>query len=53
MAPKEAQDDMSQYKMSKALQQKRSSSYRVGYQAATGNQTPGEPEAGKRSDDRN
>lgn len=53
MAPKEAQDDMSQYKMPKALQQKKTSSYRVGYQASTGNQTPGEPEAGKRSDELN
>lgn len=50
MAPKEAQDDMSQYKMPKALREKRTASYRVGYTATTGNQTPGEPDLGKRSD---
>ncbi|GLB60749.1 hypothetical protein [Cytobacillus sp. NCCP-133] len=53
MAPKEAQDEMNQYKMPKALREEKNVSYRVGYQAATGNQTPGEQEAGKRSNEQN
>jgi hypothetical protein len=51
--PKEAQDDMSQYKMPDALKKKRDSSYQVGYTATTGNQTGGEPEVGKRADYKN
>ncbi|MDZ5474529.1 hypothetical protein SM124_22900 [Bacillus sp. 31A1R] len=50
MSPKEAQDNANQYKMPKALKEKRTASYRVGYTATTGNQTDGEPELGKRSD---
>lgn len=50
MAPREAQNDMSQYKMPKALKEKRNASYRVGYTATTGNKTPGEPDLGKRED---
>lgn len=53
MSPKEAQDDLSQYMMPKALKQQKNYSYRVGYQATTGNQTPGEPEAGKTTKDKN
>lgn len=53
MTPKESQDDISQYKLPKALQQKKTSSYRIGYQSATGNQRPEEPEAGKRTDELN
>jgi hypothetical protein len=53
LAPRDAQDDLSQYKMPEVLRKKRTSSYRVGYQATTGNQTPGEPEAGKRTDEEN
>lgn len=36
--------------MPKALQEKRNAPYRVGYTATTGNQTPGEPDLGKRAD---
>lgn len=53
MCPKEGQHDMDQYKMPKALQQKPTANYRVGYTATTGNQTSGEPELGKRSDWKN
>ncbi|MGD6843228.1 hypothetical protein ACQCVH_11995 [Bacillus infantis] len=51
--PKEAQDDMSQYKMPNALKKQRDSSYQVGYTATTGNQTGGEAEVGKRADYKN
>ncbi|MFB6467112.1 hypothetical protein ACE38V_09825 [Cytobacillus sp. Hz8] len=53
MTPRDAQDDMSQYQMPEALREKRHASYRVGYNATTGNQTPGEPDLGKRSDLKN
>jgi hypothetical protein len=53
LTPKEGQHDMDQYRMPNALKKKRDASYRVGYTATTGNQTPGEPDLGKRSDLKN
>lgn len=50
MTPRDAQNNMEQYKMPKALKSKRSAPYRVGYTATTGNKTPGEPDVGKRAD---
>ncbi len=46
----EFQSNESQYKMPKALKQKKDFSYRVGYTATTGNETNGKSEPGMRSD---
>ncbi|WP_173427548.1 hypothetical protein [Mesobacillus campisalis] len=46
----EFQSNDSQYKMPKALKQKRDFVYRVGYTATTGNETGGKDEPGRRSD---
>jgi hypothetical protein len=53
MAPKQGQNDMDQYRMPKALKQDKTYSYRVGYTATTGNQTPGEPDLGKTTEQKN
>lgn len=46
----EFQSNDDQYKMPKALQQKKDYIYRVGYTATTGNEPGGKEEPGKRSD---
>lgn len=50
MKPRDAQNNLDQYKMPKALRKKREAPYRVGYTATTGNVTEGEPDLGKRAD---
>lgn len=46
----EFQSNQEQYRMPEALKKKRTSVYRVGYNATTGNQANNEPDMGKRSD---
>ncbi|WP_174733114.1 hypothetical protein [Mesobacillus harenae] len=46
----EFQSNEGQYKMPPSLRKKRTSSYRVGYTASTGNETGNKSEPGKRSD---
>ncbi|MFC0270862.1 hypothetical protein ACFFIX_05290 [Metabacillus herbersteinensis] len=47
---KQFQDDLSQYQMPDALKQEKNYSYRVGYEASTGNKTdPAHTEEGKRT----
>lgn len=47
---KKFQNNVEQYKMPNALKKGKHASYRIGYTATTGNQTPGEAEKGKRDD---